>query len=214
METAGGELIKHYRDLAFMGFLEVIKNLRTIFNNLRFCKQDIIDFNPDVIIYIDYPGFNLRIAKWAKANNYKNHYYISPQVWAWKENRVLAMKRDLDALYVILPFEKTFFENKHNFPVNFVGHPLMDIIPNYPKNSGFYAEHKLDEKRPIIALLPGSRKQEIKRMLPLFLAVVSRFKDKQFIIAAAPGIDPAWYTAFTKNTQVVALYNKTYDLLR
>lgn len=214
MQAAGGEVVKHYRELAFMGFFEVLKNIRTIIKNLRWCKEDISHFQPDVIIYIDYPGFNLRIAKWAKTKRFKNHYYISPQVWAWKENRVKAMKRDLDGLYVILPFEKPFFENKHQFPVHFVGHPLMDIIPDRPKNLAFYSENMLDEKRPIIALLPGSRKQEIKKMLPLFLASIPRFKNKQFVIAAAPGIDPDWYSAFTKNKNVSVLFNKTYDLLQ
>ena len=121
-------LVKHYKELAFMGFLEVILNLRTITKNLSFCKNDIEDFNPDVIIFIDYPGFNLRIAKWAKRKGYKTHYYISPQIWAWKENRIKAIKRDVDFMYVILPFEKDFYENKHNFPVTFVGHPLIDAI--------------------------------------------------------------------------------------
>ncbi len=213
MEAAGGQLVKHYRDLAFMGFLEVIRNIRTIFKNLRFCKEDISGYQPDVIVYIDYPGFNLRIAKWAKHNNFKNHYYISPQVWAWKENRVKDMKRDLDALYVILPFEKDFFENKHHFPVHFVGHPLMDIIPEHKNNPSFFNENKLDEEFPIVALLPGSRKQEIKKMLPLFLSIVPHFPKRQFVIAAAPGIPQEWYASFLKNSRVAIIYNKTYDLL-
>ncbi|MGK0235808.1 MAG: lipid-A-disaccharide synthase, partial [Psychroserpens sp.] len=130
MHEAGGELIKHYRDLAFMGFVEVLFNLKTIFSNIKFCKKDIEEFNPDVIIFIDYPGFNMRIAKWAKERGIKTHYYISPQIWAWKENRIKSIKRDVDAMYVILPFEKYFYENKHQFPVHFVGHPLIDAISN------------------------------------------------------------------------------------
>ena len=128
MEKVGGTLVKHYRELAFMGFSEVIMNLKTIFGNIKMCKKDIENFNPDVIIFIDYPGFNMRIAKWAKKRGIKTHYYISPQIWAWKENRISAIKRDFDELYIILPFEKEFYEKKHNFPVHFVGHPLIDAI--------------------------------------------------------------------------------------
>ncbi|WP_452600069.1 lipid-A-disaccharide synthase, partial [Pontimicrobium sp. MEBiC01747] len=128
MQSVGGTLVKHYKDLAFMGFLEVVMNLRTITRNLAFCKKDIEDYNPDVIIFIDYPGFNLRIAKWARQKQFKTHYYISPQIWAWKENRIKAIKNDIDEMYVILPFEKPFYEDKHNFPVHFVGHPLIDAI--------------------------------------------------------------------------------------
>lgn len=213
MKQAGGTLVKHYRDLAFMGFWEVLKNIRTIFRNLRFCKTDISYFQPDVIIYVDYPGFNLRIAKWAKAEGFKNHYYISPQVWAWKENRVKAMKRDLDALYVILPFEKPFFEEKHEFPVHFVGHPLLDVIPNYKGSATFFETHHLNPNVPLVGLLPGSRKQEIKKMLPIFLQVVSRFPEVQFVIAGAPGISPEWYLPFTENNNVTVVHNKTYDIL-
>lgn len=132
MQKAGGTLVKHYRELAFMGFVEVIFNLKTIFSNIAFCKKDITYFQPDVIIFIDYPGFNMRIAKWAKALNYKTHYYISPQIWAWKENRIKAIKQDVDKMFVILPFEKSFYEDKHHFPVDFVGHPLIDAIQNQP----------------------------------------------------------------------------------
>ena len=131
MQQVGGELVKHYRELAFMGFIEVIFNLRTIFNNISFCKKDIEKFNPDVIIFIDYPGFNMRILKWAKQRGFKTHYYISPQIWAWKEGRIKYIKRDVDTMYIILPFEKDFYEKKHNFPVHFVGHPLIDAISNH-----------------------------------------------------------------------------------
>ena len=130
MSKIGGTLIKHYKDLAFMGFVEVLFNLKTIFKNITFCKNDIVKFNPDVVIFIDYPGFNMRIAKWAKKKGIKTHYYISPQIWAWKESRIKAIKRDVDQMYVILPFEKTFYEDKHQFPVHFVGHPLIDEISN------------------------------------------------------------------------------------
>jgi lipid-A-disaccharide synthase len=146
MEKQGGTLVKHYRKLAFMGFVEVLFNLKTILRNITFCKEDIKEFNPDAIIFIDYPGFNLRIAKWAKAENYQTHYYISPQIWAWKENRINAIKRDVDYMYVILPFEKKFYEEKHNFPVHFVGHPLIDAIAqkDLPDVAAFKKEHQID----------------------------------------------------------------------
>jgi len=214
MEEAGGELIKHYRELAFMGFVEVLFNLRTIFSNIKFCKKNIEEFNPDVIIFIDYPGFNMRIAKWAKERGIKTHYYISPQIWAWKEGRIKSIKRDVDAMYVILPFEKDFYEEKHNFPVHFVGHPLIDAIANRTqvRQSEFLKEHGLDE-RPIIALLPGSRKQEISKMLEVMLSVTDDFKEYQFIIAGAPSQDESFYTPFIKKQNVHLLLNKTYDLL-
>ncbi len=155
MQKVGGILVKHYRDLAFMGFLEVILNLRTIFKNITFCKKDIATYKPDVIVFVDYPGFNLRIAKWAKKQRFKTHYYISPQIWAWKENRIKTIKRDVDELYVILPFEKGFYEKKHDFPVHFVGHPLLDVIPNRkPLHIKIPKKAMDDGYRPIIALLP------------------------------------------------------------
>ncbi len=214
MQESGGDLVKHYRDLAFMGFIEVIFNLRTILKNISFCKKDIENFNPDVIIFIDYPGFNLRIAKWAKQQGFKTHYYISPQIWAWKEGRIKEIKRDVDAMYVILPFEKNFYEKKHNFPVHFVGHPLIDAILNreqvYPEK--FKREHNLDD-RPIIALLPGSRKQEISKMLEIMLSVVENFNEYQFVIAGAPSQEAAFYKPFIQKQNVHLLLNKTYDLL-
>ena len=166
MKNVGGTLVKHYRDLSFMGFLEVVLNLKTILNNIKICKTDILKFKPDVLIYIDYPGFNMRIAKWSKKIGIQNHYYISPQIWAWKENRIKDIKRDVDKMYVILPFEKDFYEQKHHFPVEFVGHPLIDAIQNRPKSSNevFRKKNNLD-LRPIIALLPGSRKQEISKKI-------------------------------------------------
>lgn len=214
MQKAGGTLVKHYRELAFMGFIEVVFNLKTILNNIKFCKKDIENFNPDVIIFIDYPGFNMRIAKWAKEKGIKTHYYISPQIWAWKENRIKDIKRDFDKLYVILPFEKDFYENKHHFPVEFVGHPLIDAIHNRTSmdDATFRKENNLDEK-PIIALLPGSRKQEISKMLSLMLSVVNDFPDHQFVIAGAPSQEYSFYSQFLNNKNVHFIANKTYDLL-
>ena len=213
MEAAGGTLVKHYRDLAFMGFLEVIKHLNTILGNIRWCKKDILDFQPDVIIYIDYPGFNMRIARWAREKGFKNHYYISPQIWAWKENRIKAIKRDLDALYVILPFEKDYYRAKHNHSVAFVGNPLVEVI-NKELKSAAVLPTSSEEERPIIALLPGSRKQEIDKMMPLFLAIVAHFPQYQFVIAGAPGIDPNWYEKFTIHPSVSLIHNQTYSLLK
>jgi lipid-A-disaccharide synthase len=214
MSDVGGELVKHFRDLAFMGFIEVIANLRTIFKNITFCKKDIEKYNPDVIIFIDYPGFNLRIAKWARQKGYRTHYYISPQIWAWKEGRIREIKRDIDAMYVILPFEKDFYQDKHNFPVHFVGHPLIDSISNRVQvvPDEFKQENGLDE-RPIVALLPGSRKQEISKMLEVMLSVVENFKEYQFVIAGAPSQDESFYTPFIQKQNVHLLLNKTYDLL-
>lgn len=214
METVGGTLVKHYKELAFMGFIEVVMNLRTIAKNLSFCKKDIENYNPDAIIFIDYPGFNLRIAKWAKAKGFKTHYYISPQIWAWKEGRIKDIKRDVNQMYVILPFEKDFYEKKHNFPVHFVGHPLIDAISNRTQidDSEFRKTHNLSDK-PIIALLPGSRKQEITKMLSVMLSLVNDYEDYQFVIAGAPGQDYDFYKQFIKQDNVNFINNKTYDLL-
>ena len=214
MQAQGGTLVKHYRDLAFMGFAEVVMNLRTILGNISFCKKDISAFQPDALIFIDYPGFNLRIAKWAKEEGYDTHFYISPQIWAWKENRIKAIKRDVDHMYVILPFEKDFYEKKHNYPVNFVGHPLIDAISNR-KNTDiarFKAENNLDD-RPIIALLPGSRKQEISKMLEVMLSITQDFKDYQFVIAGAPSQETGFYKPYLKKTNINLVMNKTYDIL-
>ena len=214
MQNTGGTLVKHYRELAFMGFIEVAFNLKTILNNIKICKADILAFQPDVIIFIDYPGFNMRIAQWAKKLGIKTHYYISPQIWAWKENRIKAIKRDIDKMYVILPFEKEFYEKKHHFPVEFVGHPLIDAIHNRTNidASVFRKEHQLDEK-PIIAILPGSRKQEITKILSVMLSVVDDFPDYQFVIAGAPSQEFSFYSQFLKNKNVHFIPNKTYDLL-
>lgn len=214
MQHVGGTLVKHYRELAFMGFAEVILNLKTILNNIKICKADIAKFHPDVIIFIDYPGFNMRIAKWAKEKGIKTHYYISPQIWAWKESRIKSIKRDFDKLYVILPFEKDFYEKKHHFPVEFVGHPLIDAIhnKNTSDSASFRNDNKLDEK-PIIAILPGSRKQEISKMLSEMLSVVNDFPDYQFVIAGAPSQEYSFYEQFLKGKNIKFVSNKTYDLL-
>ena len=215
MQAAGGALVKHYRDLAFMGFIEVIFNLKTILGNIKICKKDILTFQPDVIIFIDYPGFNMRIAKWAKEIGLETHYYISPQIWAWKENRIKEIKRDVDKMYVILPFEKDFYEVKHNYPVTFVGHPLIDAIHNQPaiNQDNFRTDNKLSDK-PIIALLPGSRKQEITKMLSIMLSVVDAFPNYQFVIAGAPSQDFSFYETFITNSNIKFISNQTYDLLK
>ncbi|QRE61454.1 Lipid-A-disaccharide synthase [Flavobacterium psychrophilum] len=214
MQQTGGTLVKHYRDLSFMGFLEVVLNLKTILNNIKICKADIISFKPHAIIFIDYPGFNMRIAKWSKKLGIRNHYYISPQIWAWKENRIKAIKNDVDKMYVILPFEKDFYEKKHHFSVEFVGHPLIDAINNRQKTNAtqFKKDNNLDG-RPIIALLPGSRKQEIEKMLSKMLSVVKDFPNYQFVIAGAPSQEYSFYKQFLTNNQVHFIANKTYDLL-
>lgn len=215
MQNVGGSLVKHYKELAFMGFVEVIFNLKTILSNIKICKKDILDFQPDVIVFIDYPGFNLRIAKWSKSQGFKNHYYISPQIWAWKESRIKDIKRDIDKMYVILPFEKNFYETKHNFPVEFVGHPLIDAIRNQKTidSTIFRLENKLNEK-PIIAILPGSRQQEIAKMLSVMLSVVNDFPDYQFVIAGAPSQEFSFYEQFISSDNIKFISNKTYDLLR
>ena len=214
MEKVGGELVKHYKELAFMGFWEVITNLKTIFSNIKFCKQDISEFNPDAIIFIDYPGFNMRIAKWAKQQGYATHYYISPQIWAWKENRIKDIKRDIDYMYVILPFEKAFYEDKHQFKVHFVGHPLLDQIEKRKDISfeEFKTKHQLEDK-PIIALLPGSRKQEISVMLSVMLSIVEDYPTYQFVLAGAPSQDEEFYKSIVAGSEVKLIQNETYNLL-
>ena len=214
MQKQGGHLVKHYKELAFMGFLEVVQNLKTILNNIKLCKNDIIEFNPDAIIFIDYPGFNMRIAKWAKKRDFRTYYYISPQIWAWKENRISAIKRDVDKMYVILPFEKEFYEQKHNYPVEFVGHPLIDAIQNREKSDSekFRLAHNLGQKR-IIAVLPGSRKQEISKMLSVMLSVVDDFTEYEFVIAGAPGQEKDFYKQFIAKDNVAFVQNETYNLL-
>ncbi len=215
MATEGAVLRKHYRDLAFMGFLEVIKNIGTIFKNIAFCKKDILEFQPDVIIFIDYPGFNLRIAKWAKQQNFKTFYYISPQIWAWHTSRVHGIKERVGRMFCILPFEKDFYK-QFNYDVDFVGHPLLDVVANAPKITieAFRQQNGLDE-RPIIALLPGSRKQEIEKMLSIMLTVQPHFLDYQFVVAAASAQTLSSFDIFLENTEGVKIVqNQTYDLLQ
>jgi lipid-A-disaccharide synthase len=214
MQSQGGTLVKHYRDLSFMGFLEVALNIKTILNNIKICKKDILEFQPDVLIFIDYPGFNMRIAKWAKKLGMKTHYYISPQIWAWKENRIKDIKRDIDKMYVILPFEKDFYENKHLYQVEFVGNPLIDAIHNRKtvNEIEFRKENNLSNK-PIIAILPGSRKQEITKMLSVMLSVVNDFSEYQFVIAGAPSQEYSFYSTFLTSKNCHFISNKTYDLL-
>ncbi|MDD1525357.1 lipid-A-disaccharide synthase [Riemerella anatipestifer] len=213
MEQQGGTLVKHYRDLAFMGFVEVIQNLGTILRNIKFCKEDIRNFRPDVLILVDYPGFNLRIAKFAKKLGIKVVYYISPQLWAWKESRVNIIKKYVDEMLVILPFEKDFYK-KHQVEAHFVGHPLLDALSDLPPIDiqAFKKEHQLSDKK-IIALLPGSREQEVKKMLSIMLSVRSEFKDYQFVIAGAPSLPKSFYESYV-DKEVCFISNKTYDLLR
>ncbi|HET9744364.1 MAG TPA: lipid-A-disaccharide synthase [Chitinophagaceae bacterium] len=252
MQQAGGDLVKHYRDLAFMGFWEVIKNIFTILRNLKFCKKDIEQFQPDSLILIDYPGFNLRIAEWAKQKGYRVIYYISPQVWAWKENRVRKMKQNISKMIVILPFEKDYFKNKWNWDVEYVGHPLVEVVqsavnsrqlavnsgqlavnsgqtavnsgqtavdsqqPNAGNSlfTGFAPLAMTSHNSPIIALLPGSRKQEILKKLPVMLEVSKAFPNNQFIVAKAPGLDDNFYSSLLSSyNNVSSVSGKTYDLL-
>jgi lipid-A-disaccharide synthase len=209
MQQAGGELVKHYRDLAFMGFSEVIKNLGTIVKNLKFCKQDILQFKPETLILIDYPGFNLRIAKWAKQQGLKVVYYISPQVWAWKENRVKEMKKNIDKMIVIIPFEKDYFKNKWDWEVEYVGHPLVEEIERKKSEVG---SQKSDVN--VVALLPGSRKQEIAKKLPIMMEVSKFFPDHKFIVAEAPSVEDEFYKNITSGyPNITAVKNQTYNLL-
>ena len=197
MKEQGVDIVKHYRELAFMGFTEVIANLGTIMSNIRFCKKDIKSYNPDALILVDYPGFNLRIAKWAKKQGFKTIYYISPQVWAWKENRVHGIKKYVDKMYVILPFEKQFFQ-KWKYDVEYVGHPLAEVIDtarNEVNQLPLAVDSPLNQKN-IIALLPGSRKQEIEKKLPLMLEASLSFPDYNFVVAKASSLDDEFYGRF------------------
>jgi lipid-A-disaccharide synthase len=211
MQAAGGVLVKHYRDLAFMGFVEVLKNLSVILKNLRFCREDIQQFKPDALILIDYPGFNLRIAEWAHQQGIRVIYYISPQVWAWKENRVKKMKLCIDLMLVILPFEKDYYRQKWHWEVQYVGHPLVEVVDQELAKA---PDTPLAEK-PVIALLPGSRKQEILKKLPVMISVAPHFPEYQFVVAQAPGQESSVYQELLGKTGNVSLLNnKTYSLLR
>jgi lipid-A-disaccharide synthase len=213
MQSVGGTLVKHYKERAFMGFAEVILNLRTVLGFIKLCKKDILKYRPDHIIFIDNSGFNLRIAKWAKQQNFKTNYYIAPQVWASRASRVVAIKRDIDAMFVTLPFEKEFYK-KYDYDVHFVGHPLIDGIAGRPQvdEQQFKTENNLSNK-PIIALLPGSRKQEITKMLSVMLKMANKFSDYQFVIAGAPSQEYDFYKQFNHTKNVKFISNKTYYLL-
>jgi lipid-A-disaccharide synthase len=213
MQEAGAHLVKHYRELAFMGFTEVLSNLGTILKNLKWCKNDITAFQPDTLILIDYPGFNIRIAKWAKQHGYKVIYYISPQVWAWKENRVRQIRNYVDKMLVILPFEKEFYR-KWNYDVDYVGHPLVEVVDDFRKKNTASGPRGDAKNLPVIALLPGSRKQEILKKLPLMLEVSKSFPGYHFIVAEAPGQEDAFYQDLYKSySNVSAVRNQTYQLL-
>jgi lipid-A-disaccharide synthase len=221
MKDAGAEIVKDYRDLAFMGFTEVIRNLSTILKNIKFCKSDITGFKPDLVIFIDYPGFNLRIAEWAHKMGYKTVYYISPQVWAWKESRVKNIRTNIDKMLVILPFEKAFFQ-KWNYETIYVGHPLVEVIERFKTSpeAGILpiiyisGGRSIQPVLPLVALLPGSRKQEILKKLPVMLEASRAFPDYQFVIAEAPGLDSDFYDEILKNyPQAGRVRNQTYALL-
>lgn len=218
MQQAGATLVKHYRELAFMGFLEVVLNLGTILKNLKFCKEDILSHRPDVLVLVDYPGFNLRIAKWAQKQNIKVVYYISPQVWAWKENRAKMMRQCIDKMLVILPFEKKYFKEKWNWDVTYTGHPLIEEIDKRKEEENNLSITLSDgtvNTKPIVALLPGSRKQEIEKKLPVMLKVSTSFPNYQFVVAQAPALDKSFYETFTLPFPNVSIVNnRTYDLLK
>ena len=217
MQAAGATLVKHYKELAFMGFLEVIKNLGTILKNIKICKEDILQYKPTALVLIDYPGFNLRIAKWAKENGIPVIYYISPQVWAWKENRVKLIKNCVDKMLVILPFEKEFYK-KWNYEVEYVGHPLVEVVSRFlltvDDTRHSTTNNEQPETRNIIALLPGSRQQEILKKLPIMLEVAKHFPDYLFVVAKAPGLDESFYAELlAPYKNVSSVVNKTYELL-
>ncbi len=215
MAAVGGSPVKHYKDLAFMGFLEVVKNIGTILRNIRFCKQDVLSYQADVLILVDYPGFNLRIAKWAKKQGIRVFYYISPQIWAWHSSRVHGIKASVDKMFVILPFEKAFYK-KYDYDADFVGHPLLDVTEHYAAGTDFRAKNGLSEK-PIIALLPGSRKQEISRMLSGMLEMIKHFPDYQFVVAGAPSQPASFYEPIldtAPSDRVKLVSQQSYDLLK
>ena len=210
MKGIGGKIVKHINQLSFMGFWEVLMNINIILKNISFCKKDINGFQPDRIIYIDYPGFNMLIAKWAKKKGFENHFYISPQIWAWKESRIKKIKRDIDYMYVILPFEREYYKKKHNLDVHYVGHPLVEIINKEIAKTDLLS---LKITKPVIALFPGSRKQEIKKMLPIFKSVINHFSNYEFIIAGL-STSKEWYKEILKDDEIKIVYDKTYSLLK
>lgn len=215
MKNEGLHIIKHYHDLAFMGFSQVLLNLRTIFKNLALCKNEILKFKPDVVILVDYPGFNLRIAKWLKTQKIKTFYYISPQIWAWNQKRGKKIKRLIDKTFCILPFEKDFYK-KFDYEVEYVGHPLLDSLrlDSEPVDINTFKEkHQLDN-RPIVAMLPGSREQEIKKVLPIMASIRGQFQDYQFVIACVSQFKPYFYNKFIHNQDIKLIYKDTRNLLR
>lgn len=211
MQAEGGALVKHYADMAFMGFIEVALNLNAIFKNLKFCKHDIAAWQPDVLVLIDFPGFNLKIAEFAKANNILVCFYISPKVWAWNQKRVLKIKRIVDHLFCILPFEVDFYK-EWGMDVDYVGNPLLDAVAAFKPDESFIVKNQLTGKK-IIALLPGSRRQEISRLLPEMIAVIEKFPNHQFVIAGAPSFTADYYQQFIYGHNIPVVFNATYDLL-
>ncbi len=213
MESEGGTIIKHYKDLAFMGFIDVILNLNTILRNIKFCKRDIKEFNPDIVILVDYPGFNLRISDYVRNTlNIKTLYYISPTVWAWKPNRAKDVIKTIDSMYVIFPFEEKWYKDNFNYKVDFVGHPLLDAIKNNQSNETILREELGLSNKPIILLMPGSRTREIQNMLPIMGKITSDFPGYEFVIAGAPSQKESFYRKFVNN-DVKFIENRTYDLL-
>ncbi|MCD4832827.1 MAG: lipid-A-disaccharide synthase [Bacteroidales bacterium] len=216
MKAQGGELVKHYRETAIMGIIEVLINIWKIKRFFTECKQDILNYNPDVLILIDYPGFNLRMAKFAKSNGLKTYYYISPKIWAWKESRINKIKAFVDKMFVIFPFEVDYFK-KHNYPVDYAGNPLLDAvqekIDGKSSFNDFINRNNLENK-PVIGILAGSRKQEIDRNLSTMLNIIPNYKDHQFVIAAAPSIEPDYYNKFIEGHDVKVVFNQTYDVLK
>src|SRR6056297_514777 len=216
MQQQSGSLVKHYKETAIMGFLEVVLNLRKINNSLKTCKKDILEYNPDVLILIDYPGFNLRIAEFAQSKGIKVYYYISPKIWAWKESRIKKIKAFVDRMFVIFPFEVEYFK-KHNYPVDYAGNPLLDAVQEKINEEGSFDEfihHNKLKDKPIIAILAGSRKQEIDKNLGVMLEIINQYKNYQFVIAAAPSIEPYYYQKFVQNNKVDVVFNQTYDVLK
>lgn len=212
MLAEGGTLQKHYSEMAFMGFTEVLLNLRTILKNMKACKADVVAYQPDVLILIDFPGFNLKIADFAKQNGINTAYYISPKVWAWNQKRVIKIKKTVDRMFCILPFEVDFYK-KWGMEVDYVGNPLLDAIDQFTPNPAFKDTYRLNDK-PVIALLPGSRKQEIERLLPDMLSVTASFPEHHFVVAAAPSFDKQYYQRFISSANVTLVFNQTYDLLQ
>ena len=218
MSTVGGTRIRHYKELAYMGFIPVLLHLPTILSNMSMCKQDIARWRPDVVILVDYPGFNLKIAKYVKKQlSPKVFYYISPKIWAWKEWRIRSIKRDVDEMFSILPFEIDFFEKKHHYPIHYVGNPTAEEVSafrqSYHESFSDFCDNNQLEQRPIIALLAGSRRQEIKDNLPAMIEASKQFADYQLVLAGAPSIDDAYYRQFLSGTRVHMVKDKTYQLL-